>query len=110
MCHTCDRHFKQGHMTLQAIANNLVLPSIPPEQAVLNILGRQLVFLSIPFMNLLSLPRGGQKGVKGLVINVPSDISTVANALPRNMNESQLVKVKLKRKTSNKGHYTMGEP
>ena len=106
ICHTCHRHLTGGSMPPQAIANNLNLIPIPKELKKLNELERQLVSLRIPFMKLLSLPRGGQKGVKGPVVNVPSDINTVATALPRNITEAQLVKVKLKRKTSYKGHYS----
>ena len=106
ICHTCHRHLKAGNMPPQAQANNLFLTPIPSELSNLNDLERQLVALRIPFMKLLSLPRGGQKGVKGPVVNVPSDIISVTTSLPRNINEAQLIKVKLKRKSTYKGHYT----
>jgi hypothetical protein len=97
ICHTCDRYLRQESMPPQAQANNLFLTPIPTELSKLNILERQLIALRIPFMKLLSLPRGGQKGVKGPVVNVPSDITSVTTSLPIILNEAQLVKVTLKR-------------
>lgn len=88
----------------QALANGLTLPEIPPELKKLNNLERQLVALRIPFMKVISLPKGGQKGVKGPCINVPSDLNSVTSSLPRPLNDSQMIKVKLKRKLMYKGH------
>lgn len=39
------------------------------------------------------------------MISVPSDLNVVTNSLPRPLNDAQLVKVKLKRKRSYKGHH-----
>lgn len=105
ICHTCDRRTKLGSMPPQAMANNLQLSKITPKLSQLNALERQLISLRIPFMKLLSLPRGGQKGVKGPIVNVLSNISNVTSSLPSTLNQSQLVKVKLKRKLAHKGHY-----
>ncbi|XP_062600308.1 uncharacterized protein LOC134261943 [Saccostrea cucullata] len=105
ICITCDRHLCAGNMPPQALVNGLQLTIVPEELKHLNHLERQLVALRIPFMKLLSLPKGGQKGVKGQVVNVPSNISSITTSLPRTINEAQMVKVKLKRKLSYKGHY-----
>ena len=104
ICFTCDKHLKSGRMPPQALANGLQLKPVPEELSSLNILERQLVALRIPFMKILSLPRGGQKGVKGQVVNVPSNINSVTTSLPRSIGSAQMVKVKLKRKLSYRGH------
>ena len=105
ICHNCDRYIKNGQMPPQAQANNLYLTPIPAVLQNLNELEIQLIALRIPFMKLLALPRGGHRGVKGPVVNVPSDINKITSSLPRTVNEAQLVPVKLKRKLSYKGHY-----
>lgn len=43
--------------------------------------------------------------MKGPVVNVPSDLNSITTSLPRNINDAQLIKVKLKRKIY-KGYYT----
>jgi len=65
ICYACDRHLKVGKMPPQALANGLALPDIPPVLKKLNNMERQLVALRIPSMKVISLPKGGQKGVKG---------------------------------------------
>lgn len=55
-------------------------------------------------MQIVNLPRGGQKGIKGCVVNVPSTISSITNILPRLPSNCGLVPVKLKRRLKYKGH------
>ncbi|XP_071155864.1 uncharacterized protein [Mytilus edulis] len=52
----------------------------------------------------MALPKGGQKGVHGPVVCVPSDLKKVTSILPRSEDESLLLKVKLKRKLNYKGY------
>ena len=44
------------------------------------------------------LPRGSQKGIYGQVVNVPADIISTVTQLPRTLENSGIVSVKLKRK------------
>ena len=48
------------------------------------------------------LPRGGQLSIHGNVVNVPVDVNSIANTLPRPINESETIPTKLKRKLSYK--------
>lgn len=105
ICSTCDRHLKANNMPLQAYVNNLELLTISEQLQHLNDLEKQLVALRIPFSKIVALPKDGQKGVKGPVIGVPSDLNVVTNILPRPLNDAQLVNVKLKRKLSYKVHH-----
>ncbi|CAG2210050.1 unnamed protein product [Mytilus edulis] len=59
----------------------------------------------ILFYKLLNLPRGGQKGFKGKLVNVPVILSKVTSALPRTPTEAGIIPVKLKRKLQYKGHH-----
>jgi hypothetical protein len=94
----------KGKVPPKAVANNLALDPIPTELKRLNTLERQLIAPRLPFTKIVSLPKGGQKGVKGPVICVPADIQKTRDALPRAMNDSQIVGVKLKRKLEYRGH------
>jgi hypothetical protein len=49
-------------------------------------------------MQIRRLPRGGQFSVKGNVVNVPVDIQPTINSLPRNMDKSGTIAVKLKKR------------
>ena len=53
----------------------------------LNQLEKHLISPVIPFMKILLLPRGQQKGVHGPVICVPANLSAVANILPRQLSD-----------------------
>jgi len=56
-------------------------------------------------MKLLALPKGGQNGCHGPVVCVPSNVNQVTNMLPRNDGNDLLLRIKLKRKLTYKGHY-----
>ena len=46
------------------------------------------------------LPRGGQISIHSNVVNVPADVNSVVNTLPKAINESQTIPIKLKSKLS----------
>ncbi len=75
-----------------------------PEELQLNELEERLVSLRIPFMQIRELPRGGQVSVKGNIVNVPTDANKVATSLPRRVNDSDTIPVKLKKRLSHKSH------
>jgi len=47
---------------------------------------------------LCELPRGGQLSIHGNVVDVPADVNSVVNTLPKPINESQTIPIKLKSK------------
>lgn len=104
ICHTCHRKLLKGKMPAECFSNNLQLEVVPPELECLNTLEQHLISLNIPFMKVLCLPKGGQKGVHGPVVCVPSNVQKVTSTLPRSNDESLLLKVKLKRKLTYKGY------
>ena len=65
-------------------------------------LEERLKSLCTPFMQIIlfELPRGGQLSIHGMrnVINVPADVNSVVNTLPKPINESQTIPIKLKSK------------
>ena len=56
-------------------------------------------------MQIWELPGGGQLSIHGNVVNVPADVNSTVNVLPRPMNQSQTILIKLKRRLSYKHHY-----
>ena len=105
ICFTCKRYTNKGRIPPQAVINNLELENLPDMFLKLNNLERHLVSPVIPFMKILPLPKTLMKGFHGPCICVPSQISTVTSVLPRSLNESSILKVKLKRKLAYKGHH-----
>ena len=104
ICFTCHRKILNGNVPPEAAFNKMCLEDIPPELSNLNTLEKHLVSLHIPFMKVISLPKGGQQNVHGPVVCVPSNIKKTTS-LPLNGDENLLLRVKLKRKLSYKGYY-----
>ncbi|VDI17817.1 Hypothetical predicted protein [Mytilus galloprovincialis] len=104
ICYTCHRKMLKGKIPADSFSNSLLLENVPVELKQLNSIEQQLIAQNIPFMKIMALPKGGQKGVHGPVVCVPSDLKKVTSILPRSEDESLLLKVKLKRKLSYKGY------
>lgn len=104
ICFTCHDHLKSGSMPSLAMANNLELADIPTELCDLNILERHLIAKCITFAKIIPLPKGGQRAIHGNVVCVPSEVQETVTALPRLRSDSQVLRVKLKRRLSYKGH------
>ncbi|XP_062414952.1 uncharacterized protein LOC134107225 [Pungitius pungitius] len=104
ICHTCHNHLKDGVMPTLAVANNLELADIPPELCDLNILERHLIAKCIAFAKIIPLPKGRQRAIHGNVVCVPSEVQETVEALPRLRSESQVMRVKLKRRLCYRGH------
>ncbi|XP_034567817.1 uncharacterized protein LOC117832690 isoform X2 [Notolabrus celidotus] len=105
ICHTCHEHLKNGAMPKLAVANNLGLADIPPELCDLNILERHLIAKCITFAKIIPLPKGRQRAIHGNVVCVPSEVQETIDALPRLRSESQVLRVKLKRRLTYRGHH-----
>ncbi len=56
-------------------------------------------------MQVHKLPRGGQLSIYGNVVNVPADVNSTVSVLPRPINESQAIPIKLKRRLGYIHHY-----
>ena len=100
-CHTCLSAFRERKCPKLSVANGMKWPGKPAELN-LHQLEERLIALRIPFMQIRELPRGGQYSLKGNVINVPVDIQSTINCLPRPMVENFTVAIQLKKKLSYK--------
>ena len=104
ICTTCSTSTAKGKVPALAAMNGMSFPTKPPELD-LHHLEERLISLRIPFMQLRELPRGKQYSVKGNVVNVPIDILSTVNALPRNINNEHTVPIRLKCKRGYKSVY-----
>ena len=105
ICVTCDRSLQKGNMPRQAKANGLGLFDIPPELSQLNEVEIRLLSRRIPFMKIVALPKGKQKAIHGPAVNVPTQLDTICNLLPRLPNECEIIPMKLKRRLCYKSYY-----
>uniref|UniRef100_A0A3B3C0I1 ATP-dependent DNA helicase n=1 Tax=Oryzias melastigma TaxID=30732 RepID=A0A3B3C0I1_ORYME len=104
ICYTCHNYVKVGRMPPLAVANNLQLADIPEDLCNLNILERHLIAKCIPFAKIVPLPKGRQHSIRGNVVCVPSEVQETVDTLPRIRSQSQVLRVKLKRRLCYKGH------
>ena len=104
ICRTCDSNLKKGKLPSLSKANKM---SFPKKSDLLNLtpLEERLISPRNPFMQICELRRGGQLSIHGNIVNVPSDVNSTVHCLPRPINESQTIPIKLKRRLSYKHHY-----
>ncbi len=105
ICSTCHSNLKAGKLPTCAKANKMTFPEKPDVLKDLTPLEERLISPRIPFMQVRELPRGGQLSIHGNVVNVPADVSSTVSVLPRPINESQTIPIKLKRRLGYKHHY-----
>ncbi|KAK3105150.1 hypothetical protein FSP39_018213 [Pinctada imbricata] len=104
ICHTCHRKIMAGCIPQESSSNNMSLDDIPDKLKALNSLEQNLIAKHITFMKLAMLPQGAQNAIHGPVVCVPSNLNK-ASCLPRQEDNDLILRVKLKRKLSYKGHY-----
>lgn len=49
---------------------------------------------------------GKQNAIKGAVVNIPVEVQSFAETLPRTPSDAEFIPLKLKRKVEYKGHYS----
>ena len=101
ICHTCMKALKHDKIPRLSLANRMGFPE-KPKELDLYPLEERLISLRIPFMQIRQLPRGGQFSIKGNVVNVPVDVQPTIDALPRTLDQSGTISVKLKKKLTYK--------
>ena len=102
-CHNCFKGIsKDGKCPRMSVSNGLQLDEIPPELQ-LSDTQQQLIALDLLFMKIQKLPTSRMRKIAGKMINVPlegADILKTLDKLPRRFEDSFLVPVNLKMKSS----------
>ncbi|GIY00702.1 ATP-dependent DNA helicase [Caerostris darwini] len=101
-CKTCSDHIRKRNVPNLAANYGFRYPEQPSCLSELNDLEVRLVALRIPFMQIRELGRNRQYGIKG---SVPNDLHKSVDCLPRNVNDSATIYVKLKKRLSFKSHF-----
>jgi hypothetical protein len=98
---------KAHNIPTNALINGVSFPPIPPELQGLTQLEERLLAVRQPFMKIVELSpyAGAQYGLRGSCVNVPTELNSTVNVLPRHLNESETVLVKLKRRMQDKNPY-----
>ncbi len=97
VCNTCCNHLKKKQVPPCAAANGMKFPN-KPDFFDLNELECQLVAPRLAFQKIFQAPRGRQLKITGNAVNVPADVNTTVNMLPRLADDTGTIKVQLKRR------------
>ncbi|CAF4915376.1 unnamed protein product, partial [Rotaria sp. Silwood1] len=104
ICKSCSDKIKKRQMPSRAVVNKLKVCDVPSELKKLNNLEKHLIALRLPFMKIVNLTSGklssrlSQKGTKGPLHCVPSDVQDTVTILPRPVDKSMMVRLQLKRR------------
>ena len=101
ICETCNNHLKKGNVPPCAIANGMQYPR-KPSFFDLNELECRLIAPWLAFQKIFQAPRGGQLKITGNVVNIPADVNSTVNMLPRLSDESGKLKFNLSEDYSTK--------
>ena len=82
-CNKCKRSLQQKKVPAESQFNNMKVAKVPSALRELNTLEERLIAKATVFMKMVILPRGGQRAVRGQVINFPSDVDAIVSHLPR---------------------------
>lgn len=104
VCKTCYDSLMNLKIPESAVSNGFKFPDIPDCLSDLTLLEERLVACRLPFMQIYPV-RGCQYKIKGSVVNVPIKLDSTVNQLPRNLDDSHTVHVKLKRRLTFKSDY-----
>ena len=74
--------------------NNMDPGPVPHELAGLSPTEQLLISIFIPMMTVVRLPRGGQYGFRGNVINLPQDLPSLVTCLPRRVTDTDIIVVR----------------
>ena len=97
LCKSCNVHFKKNKVPPCALTNGMQFP-VKPDFFDLNELECRLLAPRLAFQKIMQAPRGKQLKINGNVVNVPADVNSTVNMLPRLPHENGTIKVQLKRR------------
>lgn len=107
-CANCFRSLDQGKLPALSTTNGFKYPPKPSGLPKLNPISRRLISPRIPFMSIRRLRRDGQYGIIGQVINIPIDVNSTINQLPRQLDDDYAFNVSIKRRLIHRSSYLSG--
>lgn len=107
-CANCYQTLDRGNLPANSTSNGFRYPPKPCNLPDLDPISIRLISPRIPFMSIRRLRRDGQYGIMGQVINVPVDVNSMVQQLPRRLDDDFSFNVCLKRKLIHKSSYLSG--
>ncbi|XP_050311191.1 uncharacterized protein LOC126746839 [Anthonomus grandis grandis] len=107
LCNSCSQNIYKGQLPKFWSGNHNMVHRIPAELKGLTILEERMVSARLPFMQIRQVGYARQCYITGQIVNVPINIDTSTKLLPRNVEETQTIQVKLKRKMNYKNDYLL---
>ena len=106
LCITCENSLKKMEIPKLCTLDGLQLEPIPEVLRVCNAVEERLCSPIIPFEQIKLLGfYGKQNWIKGNVVNVPIDLPTTVQSLPRRLEDCHTIQIKFKRMVSHKTDY-----
>ncbi|XP_050312682.1 uncharacterized protein LOC126747824 [Anthonomus grandis grandis] len=106
-CNSCSQNIYKGQLSKFWCGHHNIVHPIPVELKDLTILKERMVSARLPFMQIRQVGYARQCYITGQIVNVPINIDTSTKLLPRNVEETQTIQVKLKRKMNYKNDYLL---
>lgn len=108
-CKTCAYSLKLKKRPTIALINVLEFPRIPLQITQLNRIEERLVAIRHVFQSIYSIKgNNGQFRSVGAIQNIPVEYDTSVSVLPRTMNDTNIVAIKLARRMSDSKDYLQG--
>lgn len=104
-CKSCAKYIEKGDVPVLCLWNGLDIPNTPDCLEDLSCLEERLCAPRIPFMQIKQLGYERQCGLKGQIVNVPINVNTNVNLLPRSIDDTYTIQLHIKRKMSYKTDY-----
>ncbi|KAG0433476.1 hypothetical protein HPB47_019887 [Ixodes persulcatus] len=109
ICYSCKDSLVAGKVPPMSVSYGYTYPPKPDHLPPLNLVEERLIAPRLPFMSIRRLTHGnGQYGIKGQVVNVPINVPTTVQCLPRNIPDDVAIDVHLKRRLVCKPSYKRG--
>lgn len=111
ICSTCFAAIRKKNIPPLSVYNGFKYPPLPDclKDFPLDLVTERLISPRIPFMQIRRLRHvHGQYGIYGQVINVPIEVNTMVNLLPRQVDDDHAITVHIKRKKIHKSSYVYG--
>ena len=94
----------KNQIPCQAVCNKLHIYDFIVELRCIRRLERILIARRLQFKKVTIIPKGQSPKFKGAICNIPIDVVSTCNTVPRPADSNDLVIVKLKRKLEYRGH------
>ncbi|KAH7950529.1 hypothetical protein HPB49_025331 [Dermacentor silvarum] len=109
VCASCRESLVNRRVPSMSVSFGYRYPPRPAHLPDLNTVEERLISPRLPFMSIRRLTRGnGQFGIKGQVVNVPIDVPSVVECLPRMVPEDVVIDVHVKRRLVSPATYKRG--